>query len=1160
MEPFVHLHVHTEYSLLDSLVRIGPLMDRVAELDMPGVAITDSGVLHGVPEFHRRARAKGLHPVLGVEIELAPRPPAVFQPLDAPGPGLVLLAETQDGWSRLLALVSEAHLSTPEPGRPVVAEAALAGMATGLICLSGGGNGEITRHCAAGRIDSAVDAAGRLRDIFGADHVFIEVQNQGLPDQPRILAGLREVARRTGLLPVATNNAHYLDSTDARAHEVLRLVRRGASRDPAGRSGYSDQFHLRSPDEMIRAFPDDTAAVRRSAEIAARCTAQLWPSASMRFPRFDPPDDFEPDPPRGREMRYLRAIAFSGLVRRFGIADPSHPAPEQAAAVARLDYELDALHRAGFVRYMLVLADLIRRARDRGVVVGPGRDPGAGSLAAYVLDMTGVDPLAHGLSFERFLNPDAPGPPDFDIEVPPSGRGEIISLLRERYGRDRVAHIMTFSAFGARSAIRDTGRALNATPTACDALAHRIPDGSEGSLARLFRQRADLRRAADDIDRELAGIASQIEGLPRNPGTHPTGVVISDTPLAAIVPLSRGVDGGEIVQYAAHDLAGAGLLKLDIVGSRALSVIGVAVGHLRSGGRDIRVDILPDEDPAALALICRGDTAGIAGLDSPVLRETLRRAGVSGAADLAALLALLRPDAAGTLGEYIARKRGERPAVIRRAALRPVLEPTFGLWVFSEQIQQAAVAMAGFTPAQGDWIRRMADESEGALRLNLRGLFIEGCGKAHRMPSAEAGKLFDEMAAAARGAVAKASALSAAVVALRCAWVKAHHPSAFYASALTADAADSVRFAEDLSEARRQGLSILGPDINRSAEGFAPEPDGLRYGLAAVRGVSVEAAREWIAERERSGPFAGLIDFCRRSRPHAGMRRAAESLIRAGAFDFTGLFRSRLAGGLDRAMASMEDRRDVRRGQGLLFDEAELTETDDASLPAVPPWPAWHRIADERELLGAPVTEHPLIRFEWFIRAARLTSCASILAADRPVPVRAAAMALGPPAGEAAPGGVVEIPIDLSDGAATLIVSAALYARSGMFAAEGKLLMIEGFGAARAGRVRIDARGIAPLEQVVETAILEVRLHIPPALAGDPPVGELKEILARHPGSASVTFVVEGSDGREVVLAAGGDLAVKPSAAFARDIESVLGGEGLFLPAAPFVSPARNLI
>lgn len=1147
MERFVHLHVHTEYSLLDSLVRLGPLMDAVADLDMPGVAMTDSGVLYGAPEFHRRARAKGLRPVLGVEMEMAPRPPAVLRPLDASGPGLVLLAETPEGWGNLLRLVSDAHLGTPEPGRPVLREADLARSAAGLIGLSSGGNGEVNRHCAAGRIEAAVESARRLAEVFGPAHFFLELQHQGLPGQDEALVGLREVARRTGLSTVATNNVHYLHPGEARAHETLRSVRRGAVREPAGAGpAYSKLFHLRTAAEMAAALPADLDAVARSAEIAMRCAVDLWPAWERRFPRFDPPADFEPDLPRGREAAWMRKLAFDGLRERCGVADPAHPSPAGTAAVARLGHELETIVRAGFVNYMLVVWDIVRFARERGIPVGPGRGPVAGSLAAYCLGITDIDPIRHGLSFERFLNPERLVAPDIDIEICPSCRPAVIGHLRERYGSDRVAHIVTFGTFGARMAIRDTGRALGIPVAVIDAVAKRVPEGADMTIARAIRASADLRREVENARApDLLPMAQMFEGLPRNPGTHPTGVVVAGRPLVELVPLARGGDGETVTQYDMHELARAGLLKIDLPGLRVLTALDEAARWVRSAGAPVDLSRLPEDDPATLALLNRGDTAGVFQLDSASMREAARRAGIGRFEDLVALLALHRPETAPLFDEYTARKRGDSPSDPPHKLLREVLETTHGLLLYQEQIPAAAAALAAFSPERGDLLRRFViARDEDALR-HLRSAFVEDSRRQHRLREADAARLFTGIEDCGRRGISRAHAVAAAKLAYRAAWLKAHRPMEFLAAAMSNESGDTARLSALLAEARTLGIPVLGPDVNRSAPEFAPEARAIRFGLAGIRGVGPAAARAWVAERNARGGFGGLVDFCRRATVGPAARHSVECLIRCGAFDFTGLPRSRMAGGLDLALAA-GGRRDVEKGQGLLFDESALGAADDAALPPVAPWPDARRLEDERELLGYPVTEHPIARFDWFTRSARCTPLASLAGVESPVPIRIAGLALRAPRA-AGRDGAPEMTVDAPDGVVSVTLPRDVLARDGACIGEGKLLYIEGRGMCQGAVAWITAERVRPLEYVVETAVREVRLHIPPALSGGPPVDALRVVLGNHPGPVPVLFVVEDSQGRKVILATGDSHRVKPSQSLVRDIEAVLGESSVAL-------------
>lgn len=948
---FVHLHLHTEYSLLDSLCRLDEVMARARLLGMSAVAMTDNGVLYGAWEFQRRARAAGLRPVLGCEIELAAQTPG------RPGPGLVLLAENDEGWGNLVHLVSTAHLSRPG-GRIAVAPDRLAGRQRGLIALSGGGNGEVNLACAAGDLEGARRAAGRYADLFGRESFFLELQNQKLTGQVETNAALRELGRKTGLACVATNNVHYMLPPDAEAHEVLRCVAAGARLQDPGRARYlSRLFDFCDGEEMLRRLPDCSDAIERTAEIAARCLVQFPEAPVLRFPAFPIPAEEGARPARGRDFAHLRRLARAGLAWRNGV-DPDRPADDaERAAVERLEAELEIIRRTGFVSYFLLMQDVARFARDRGIPVGPGHGPTASSLVAYALGISGVDPLRYGLRFERLLNAERPGVPELDLGLPAGRRAEAIAYLRDRYGADRVAQIATFEKLGARMALRDTGRAIGLPAATCDRIAHLVPEAPEMTIERALRERPELRQClADEAGQRLRKLAERIEGLPRHTSTHASGVVVGDAPLDGLLPLGRDREGATVTQYDMHGVAGAGLVKLDFLSLRPLVALDAAAQWVRRRtGTAPSVEGIALHDEATLRLLAAGDTVGVYLLDTARAREMLRRVGVARFEDLVVLLALRRPASARLFEEYAARRNGKAEIGRIHRLLAPVVHETYGLVLFQEQFLEATATVAGFTPGQAEALLEALAQGDERTIVLSRARFIEGAVRRHRIKRSTAEGLFRRLERIPAPGLNKAGCVAHAQVSFRTAWMKAHHPVEYLAACLSADPDRRVALMDD---AGQRGIAIGPPDVNASAAEFVPEGQGLRFGLAAIKHVGDEAAARWVAERAQSGPFKDLFDFCRRAGAHGLNRRAVESLVRCGAFDATGAARPRLLGQLDAALAdAAERRRDHDAGQmGLFEDDALGQGADTPAAPAPAEWSVEQAVRDEQELLGAPLS------------------------------------------------------------------------------------------------------------------------------------------------------------------------------------------------------------
>ncbi len=1155
--PFVHLRVHTEYSLLRSLCRTEALAARAIELGMTAVGATDTGALYGAAEFERALAARGLKAVIGCE--LAWEPPAPSSPRAAEPPSVALLAETPEGCANLVRLVSEAHLAGPvEP--PRLTPERLDRHRAGLLVLSGGWRGPLGPAAAEGDTASVERAARALAEIVGPDRLFLEVQDHGLRSDAAARAALRAAARRAGLATVATHDVFYLRPAEAPAHDVLACLRAGTTMDDPRRPRLpSAEFYLRTPEEMWARLGDDEDALRRTIDLADRCCASFEIGGRLHFPRFPLPPEWAAANAglRHREFAYLQELARAGLARRYGLADPTRPGTaREKEAVERLAAELDIIHHTGFVNYFLVVWDFVRHAREAGIVVGPGRGSGAGSLVAYALGITGIDPLRRGLVFERFLNPERVSAPDFDIDFCQERRGEVIDYVRRRYGEDRVAQIIAFGTLGARAAIRDVARALGEEPATADRLVRFVPDEADVTLARALAASPAMAQAeqSDPPAARILPFARAIEGLPRSPGTHAAGVVIADQPLSGLVPLTRDREGAVVTQFDMNTLARLGLLKMDFLGLRTLTVIHHTVEALRAAGVAVPdLDALPEDDPETLALLNRGDTVGVFQVESAGMRELLRQVRVDGIADLTALIALYRPGPMAMLETYVRRKLGGEPVTYEHPRLEAVLRETCGVMIYQEQVQQAAHALAGFSMGQGDLLRRAMAKKDIAEMSALRRAFVEGCRRHSRIPAPAAGHLFDLIQRFAGYGFSKSHSAAYAVLAWQTAWLKAHHPAAFLAASISSEDDNPDRMARLCAEARTLGLDLLPPDLNRSGVRFSPEGRSLRFGLAGLRHVGREVAGAWVRQREAGGSYRGLLDFCARNEAHHLNRRLLESLVGGGAFDFTGLPRGRLWAGIDAALArTAAERLDRKRHQMSLFDPTVAAVTDE-DLPAAEPWPEGRRLSVEREILGCYVSGHPLAAWQWLIERIGLDR------ADRGEgPVRVAGLVTDPepaPPARERPAGH-RFRIETLSGMADVFVPQPVYERCAGLVTDGRCVAVSGrLGGARA---QVWAEGLADLSDVPERLAREVRLHVATALAAAPPVDALRGILRRHAGPLPVTFCIASPDGSRVFLAAGADYRVRLSADLVTEVEQMLGEHSLFVVVDWPPIPARG--
>ena len=1134
-KPFVHLHVHTEYSLLDGLCRLDDLIAETGRLGMEAVAIADRGALHGVLDFHRRAREKGIKPLLGCDIPVLSGPPghpAGAGEADA-GTPMVLLAENEEGYANLVRLVSRAHLEISATVPALRREWLEAGGARGLLFLAGAG---------------AAGAAAAWAELLGRDRFFLQLEDRGDAGDAARHAAVRAAARRAGVSTVVTRPVVCLRQEQAEAHRVLRCLRQGMTirnapvEPPAA--------WLKSPDEMWAAFPEDADALRRTVELAERCSLELPSGEDIHFPRFAVPADFVTTPERARirEFDYLTAVAGAGLAARYGLPADRRPrnAAEQAA-VERFDHELDVIHRTGFVNYFLVVWDFVRFAREHGILVGPGRGSGAGSVVAYALGIAGVDPLRYGLIFERFLNPERVSPPDFDIDFCQERRGEVIDYVRRRYGEGRVAQIAAFGAFGARTAVRDVARVLEMPAAAADRLARLIPEEPDVTLARALAHSPEFKRAAegDPLAQRILGLARELEGLPRSVGVHAAGVVIGERPLVELlVPLSRGGDGAVVTQFDMNALGATGLLKMDFLGLRTLTAIRETLDLVRAGsGAEPDLERLPDDDAQTLALLNRGDTVGVFQVESPGMRDLLRRFTISRFEDLIAMIALYRPGPMTMLEDFIRRKQGEAPIEYDHPLLEPILKETYGVMIYQEQVQQVAHELAGFTLGQGDLLRRaMSKQSEHGMAAQRRA-FVEGCKRRRRMRAETAERIFDHMQRFAGYGFNKSHSAAYALLSYRTAWLKAHHPAEFMAALLSSEIGNPEKIAALLVEARALGLVLRPPDVNASGARFRPEAGGLRYGLAAIRHAGAEAAKDWEAERRAGGPFAGLLDFCRRIPPRHLHRSMLESLVRAGAFDFTGLARRQLFEGVPGALGrTAGSRHDRQVGQPSLFETAPAAVEDDRGFPPAPEWPESELLAGEKELLGCYLSGHPMTRFQWMVERYGLTDLAVLPPGPPPGAVRVAGVIAQCRRRLSKQGrSMANFRLETLGRAAEVVVFADVFHRDAGAVVEGRPVLVAGGVKAGEPRLTIVAERVIPLESVPASCTRELRVHIAPALVEAPPVAALRAVLGEHPGRTPVVFCLEYADGRRVLLAAGPHHLVTIDEPLLAEIERLLG-------------------
>jgi len=885
---FAHLHVHTEYSLLDGACRIDDLAARAAQFGLAGLAITDHGSLYGTIPFYKACHKAGVKPIIGCEVYVAPRTRFDREgKLDADLRHLVLLAENETGYRNLMGLVSDANVEGFYY-KPRVDRELLARYSEGLIALSACLSGEIPTLISQGRDEEARELAGQYRDLFGPERFYLELQDSGLPEQPPVNAALVKLAKDLNLGLVATNDVHYTNREDAKIHDVLLCVQTNSTvEDPDRMRFATDQFYLRSPQEMADLFSSHPEAIAATAEIADRCRLELK-FGSVVLPDFQVPDGHTAD-------SYLRELCFERLPQRY----PGSP----AVARERLEYELGVIKQRDLSTYILIVWDIMRYAKESGILVGPGRGSAPSSVILYLLGVTGVDPIRFGIPFERFIHLERISMPDVDCDFEDARRDEVIKYIADRYGSEHVAQIITFGTMGPRLSVRDAGRAMNVPIPDVDRIAKQI-DASR-SIEESVKNNPDLKREYEDNTtvRNLLQTAMGIEGLVRHASTHAAGVVISKEPLKRVVPLQRSTEGdGVTTQFDMDAVPEVGLLKMDVLGLRTLTVIKHASELIQqSQGISIDFEQIPIDDPITFELLSRGDTAGVFQLESSGMRQVVTELKPDCLEDVIALVALYRPGPMARIPDYVAGKHGTRKITHLHPALEPILQETYGVIVYQEQVMEIARQLAGLSMGSAEMLLRAMSKKKHDAMAALRKDFLEGANNNH-IPRKVAEEIFRQMAEFAGYGFNKAHSASYAINAYQTAYLKAHYPAEFMAAQLTSLMDDKDKVFAYVQECRRMGIEVLPPDINTSEAGFTVEEGAIRFGLAAVKHVSHTAVEALAAERAENGPFRDSYDLCSRLEPGKLNKTGLDSLARAGAIASPGASRGQIIAAVDQAL------------------------------------------------------------------------------------------------------------------------------------------------------------------------------------------------------------------------------------------------------------------
>ena len=978
---FVHLHVHTEYSLLDGACRIRDLPALVKEMGQNAVAITDHGVMYGAIDFYRACKKEGIHPIIGCEVYVARRTRFDKQhEFDAESRHLVLLCKNETGYRNLSYMVSQAFTEGFYI-KPRIDMDLLREHAEGLIALSACLAGEIPRRLLNGDYDGAKEYALTMRDIFGEDSFYLELQDHGIPDQTEVNRQLLRLHNETGIPLVCTNDAHYLRREDAESHDVLLCIQTGKTVEDANRMRYEPQnFYLRSTEEMEALFAGYPEAVANTQRIADMCQLEFT-FGKYHLPEFQLPEGYD-------SPSYLRKLCGEGFVKRYGDSRPDYR--------KQLDYELDMIEKMGFTDYFLIVSDFVRYAKSVDIPVGPGRGSAAGSMVSYCLEITDIDPMKYDLYFERFLNPERVSMPDIDMDFGDTRRGEVVDYVRRKYGDDHVAQIVTFGTMAARAAIRDVGRALNMTYAEVDVVAKLVPAGP-GALhitlrdaLKLSKQLADLYRD-DPRVKKLIDTAMALEGMPRHASTHAAGVVITKRPVYEYVPLARN-DDAVVCQYVMTTLEELGLLKMDFLGLRNLTVLDDAVKMVQRYKPDFRLADIPDDDPETYEMISQGRTSGVFQIESTGMTGVCMGLKPQNIEDITAVIALYRPGPMESIPRFIACKHDPKLVTYKHPSLKPILSGTYGCIVYQEQVIKIFQELAGYSLGQADMVRRAMSKKKAKDVEREREAFlhgdaarnIRGC-VANGIPEATAQTIYDEIYDFANYAFNKAHAVSYAVVAYQTAYFKCHYTKEYMAALLTSVLDNSDKVSEYIAECRNCDIKLLPPDVNRSHDGFTVEEDGIRFGLVAIKNIGRGFIRALVRERESGGAFQSFQDFCERMFDCGDMnKRAVENLIKAGAFDGLGAYRSQLMQIYEKVLDAIANSRKVNvEGQLDMFSMTGGSSGGHPSaipLPDIPEYSATERMFMEKETTGLYLSGHPMNDYRAAAHAAGALPIHDILA------------------------------------------------------------------------------------------------------------------------------------------------------------------------------------
>ena len=1200
------------------------LMDKAHELKFSSMAITDHGVLYGAIDFYQAARKKGIKPIIGCEVYVAPG--SRLEKKSSSGGRdvyhhLGLLAKNEAGYRNLIKLVTAAHLEGYYY-KPRIDKEILEAHKEGLIALSGCLASEIPELIVQDRLDEARQTIDWFKQIFGPESFYLELQNHGIGEQAKVNRSLIPWAAEFGLKLVATNDVHYVERSHSHAHDCLICIGTQSLLDDTKRMRYvPEQFYLRSAEEMRKLFHETPDAVRNTLEVAEQCNLEIQ-FGSLHYPDFTPPEHFT------REG-YLRKLLADALLKRYslraraegaefvveGIDDPSRlptynpdpasvpageprggrdvaddkidpaipastgagngkPAalasgsaafledPAVAAAIQtvidRLQVELKVIDKTGFISYFLIVGDFVRHGRSKGVSC-VARGSAAGSLVTYLLEISNVDPLRYNLLFERFLNPERVNPPDIDIDFADDRRADVIEYVREKYGRESVAQIITFGTMGAKSVLRDVGRVMGLSYSECDRLAKMVPNELKMTLEKALKQSPELKTAYDteEVTRELIDTAFILEDLTRNASVHAAGVVIGDQPLPNLLPLKRDEEGTTVTQYSMGPVGDLGLLKMDFLGLKTLTVIRNACEMVKATkGIDVPIDDLPLQDAKTYDLLNKANTVGIFQLESGGMRDLCRKFQISSIEHITALIALYRPGPMELIPEFIRRRHGDVKIEYEHPLLEPICRETYGIMVYQEQVMQATQALAGFTLGEADILRRAMGKKKVEEMAKQRDIFVKGCARLNNIGQAKANQVFDLLEKFAGYGFNKSHAAAYAIVAYQTAYLKANFPVEFLSAMLTNDMGDTAKMSILIQEARTLGVEVLPPDINESQVVFAPARSGtvIRFGLAAIKGVGEVAVESILKAREEGGKFKSLIDLCQRVDGRTVNRKALEGLIKSGACDTLEETRATLFAQIDHTLARAASvAQDRQRGQASLFGvfEEDTTDAPENGQAKLPEWPQSEMLAAEKELLGFYVTGHPLTPYACILDKYCLATTATAAQVEDRAMTRIGGMITTLQQGISKKSNKPYAMVTLEDlvGTIQMLCINDNYDKYRELLVPNKAVLVVGEINSADDKPKIFPQEIMPLEDAPRRYTKQVHLRMKIDAMNSERLRDLLELVKSHRGKCPLFLCFMHPAGGRVFIEANERFSVMPSVDFQQAVDALLGPDSYYAKA-----------